>query len=64
MSAQIIPFLKAKKRGPKVKRGPCAEVRMLPAATQGTRDLTSAQQSIDRMFNDFLVKRGIVRDIA
>ena len=64
MSAQIISFPKAKKRGPKVKRGPCAKVRMLHAATQGTRDSTSAQQSIDKMFNDFLVKRGIVRDIA
>jgi len=29
MSAQIIPFPKAKKRGAKVRRGPCAEVTQL-----------------------------------
>jgi len=61
MSAQIIRFPVAKKRGAKVKRGKCAEMIRFPAAIQGTRGSTSTRYTTDHIFNDFLQRRGISR---
>jgi len=62
MSAEIIPF---PVRSPKpLQRVEKAQRRSAVAYDRNDQQvLTSTQKTIDQLFNDFLVKRGIVRDI-
>ena len=64
MSAQIIRFPVAKKRGAKVKRGPCAEVFRFSGAVQRAQHPTSTRYTTDQIFNDFLQRRGISRAVT